>query len=188
MDTREHILQTAQRLVQQRGFNGFSYADIAEEVGVRKASLHHYFPSKTDLGMALVDGFSAAVGDAMDAIGKSGKPADEKLRAYVGLFRGALKADRMCLCGMLSSEALTLDAVMLPKLKRFFVRNTEWLTEVMVEGKTQKLFALSGSAADHARILLSSLQGSLLIARSTGDHDAFDQTAALLISSLMRKG
>lgn len=188
MDTREHILQTAQRLVQQRGFNGFSYADIAEEVGVRKASLHHYFPTKTDLGMALVEGFSAAVGDALDGIGKSGKPADEKLRSYVALFRGALKADRMCLCGMLSSEALTLDAVMLPNLKRFFVRNTEWLTEVMVEGKSQHLFALSGTAADHARVFLSAMQGALLIARSTKDHDAFDQTASLLIASLMRKG
>lgn len=50
MDMREQILTSAQRLVQQRGFNGFSYADIADEVGIRKASLHHYFPTKTDLG------------------------------------------------------------------------------------------------------------------------------------------
>lgn len=188
MDTREHILESAQRLVQQRGFNGFSYADIAAEVGVRKASLHHYFPTKTDLGMALVVRFSAAVGDALDRIGRSGLAADEQLRSYVGLYRGALKADRMCLCGMLSVEAATLDTAMLPDLRRFFVRNVEWLTEVMVEGKTQKLLSLSGTAADHARMFLSAIQGALLIARSTGDHDAFDRTTALLVTSLTRKG
>lgn len=188
MEMREQILSSAQRLVQQRGFNGFSYADIADEVGIRKASLHHYFPSKTDLGLALVDVYSARFESELRRIGGLSLRADANLTAYVALYRGALEADRMCLCGMLASEALTLDAAMLPGLKRFFMRNAEWLTEVLAAGKSQRLFALPGAAADHARVFLSTLQGALLIARATGDHEAFDRTSSLLISGLLRKG
>ena len=188
MEMREHILASAQRLVQRRGFNGFSYADIADEVGIRKASLHHYFPSKTDLGLALVDEYSARFGSELLRISRLSLAADASLGAYVALYRAALEADRMCLCGMLASDALTLNAAMLPGLKRFFVSNTEWLTEVLAAGKSQGVFALSGAAADHARMFLSALQGALLIARATGDHEAFDHTASLLLGGLTRKG
>ena len=187
MEMKEQILASAQRLVQQRGFNGFSYADIAAEVGIRKASLHHHFPSKTDLGLALIEDYAAQVDSARARISGLGQPADAMLRAYVALFRGTLDAERMCMGGMLASEWMTLDASMLPALKRFFARNTEWLTEILAGGVTQKQFVLNGSAADHARVFLATLQGALLIARATGDHDGFDRTAALLISGLTRK-
>ena len=188
MDTKEHILLAAQKLVQQRGFNGFSYADIAEEVGIRKASLHHHFATKTELGIALIEVYSAQLDTELLRISALPAKADAKLAAYVAIFRGSLDAERMCLGGMLASEWLTLDATMLPGLKRFFARNIEWLTEVVAEGKSHKIFVLAGTAADHSRVLLAALQGALLIARATGDHEAFDRTAWLLIKGLTRKG
>lgn len=188
MDTKEHILNVAQKLVQQRGFNGFSYADIAEEVGIRKASLHHHYATKADLGIALLASYSAQLDEELQRISALPAKADVKLAAYAAIFRGSLSAERMCMGGMLASEWLTLDPAMMPGLKRFFEGNVEWLTEVLAEGKSQKLFSLSGTAADHARILLSALQGALLIARATGDHAAFEGTASLLIKSLTRKG
>lgn len=188
MDMKDKILASAQRLVQQRGFNGFSYADVADEVGIRKASLHHHFPTKTDLGLTLIDVYSRELDNALLSISGSSLSAKEKLEAYIALYRCSLDAERMCLGGMLASEALTLDTVMLPSLKRFFVRNTEWLTELLVEGESQQLFMLSGSPMDHARMLLSALQGALLIARATGDCEVFEQTASSLITGLTRKG
>ena len=188
MDTREHILVVAQKLVQQRGFNGFSYADIAGEVGIRKASLHHHFATKAELGVALIEAFSAQLDNEFLRIGALPGKADAKLGAYVAIFRGTLDTDRMCMGGMLASEWLTLDKNILPCLKRFFEHNVEWLTEVLAEGKSQKIFVLSGTAADHARMLLSALQGTLLITRSTGDKVAFDRTALLLVAGLTRKG
>lgn len=188
MEMKERILTSAQRLIQQRGFNGFSYADIAQEVGIRKASLHHHFPTKTDLGLALIEVYSGQLNGALLNISGSPLPADAKLAAYIALYRRSLEADCMCLGGMLASEALTLDPVMLPGLKRFFARNAEWLTEILVEGRLQQLFTLTGNAADHARLLLSALQGALLIARATGDREAFDQTTTLLVAGLSRKG
>ncbi len=187
MDTREQILESAKRLVQQRGFNGFSYADIAEEVGIRKASLHHHFPAKTDLGLALIETYSVESEAALGRIGAEQKTAPAKLMAYIGLYRAALEANRMCLCGILASEALTLDDAMRPGIHRFFTRNIEWLAEVLAEGKSQGVFAFEGSAADHARVVLSSLQGALMIARACGDHDAFARMGAMLMSSLKKK-
>lgn len=188
MEMRDQILASAQRLVQQRGFNGFSYADVAVEVGIRKASLHHHFPTKTDLGLALIEVYSGQLNNALINISGSSLSAKEKLEAYIALYRGSLEAERMCLGGMLASEALTLDAAMLPSLKRFFTRNIEWLTEILAEGESQQLFMLNGPAADHARMLLSALQGALLIARATGGREAFEQTASSLVTSLTRKG
>ncbi|MAI37157.1 TetR/AcrR family transcriptional regulator [Alteromonas sp.] len=188
MEMRDQILTSAQRLVQQRGFNGFSYADIAVEVGIRKASLHHHFPTKTDLGLALIEVYSERLNSVLLNISGSSLTAVAKLNAYVALYRSSLEAERMCLGGMLASEALTLDATMLPSLKRFFNRNIEWLTEILTEGNLQQLFVLNSSATNHARMLLSALQGALLIARATGDREAFEQTASSLMTGLTRKG
>ena len=188
MEMKDKILTCAQQLVQQRGFNGFSYADIANEVGIRKASLHHHFPTKVDLGLSLIKIYSEQLDSVLRSLSASSMPANDKLSEYIALYRGTLDAERMCLGGMLASEALTLDPIMLPSLKRFFARNTEWLTEILIEGQSQKLFILGGSAADHARMLLSALQGALLISRATGNADTFEQTVISIMTSLMRKG
>ncbi len=188
MDMRTQILACAQRLVQERGFNGFSYADVADEVGIRKASLHHHFPSKAGLGKALIEAYTAQLESELLRIAEARSKADKKLGAYAAIYRGSLEAGRMCLGGMLASDWQTLDASILPNLKRFFIRNTEWLTRILSEGKSQKQLAFSGTAADQARVILSTLQGALLIARATGDHKAFEQTTSLLLAGLTRKG
>jgi len=188
MDTKEQILISAQQLVQQRGFNGFSYADIAEEIGIRKASLHHHFSTKADLGLALVERYSLALSQELARISSLPASADEKLRNYFAIYQYTLESNRVCMGGMLASDALTLDASMLPSLKHFFAINTDWLTELLAEGKARQTFTLSSTAANHARLLVSALQGALMMARATGDRDAFEQTCELLISNLMRKG
>jgi TetR/AcrR family transcriptional regulator, transcriptional repressor for nem operon len=188
MEMKDQILTSAQRLVQQRGFNGFSYADIAEEVGIRKASLHHHFATKTDLALALIEVYTTGLDAELKRISASHIQADKKLAAYISIYRGALEIERVCMGGMLASEALTLDVSLLPSLKHFFAINTDWLTEVLAEGKSQQIFVFDGSAANHARLFISTLQGALIIARATGERDAFEQTALLLISNLMRKG
>ncbi len=177
----------AQKLVQQRGFNGFSYADIANEVGIRKASLHHHFPTKADLGLSLIESYSEQLNTALIRISGSSLPANEKLAEYIALYRVSLDAERMCLGGMLATEAQTLDPVMLPSLKRFFARNTEWITETLIEGQSQQLFNFDCPAADYATMILSVLQGALLIARATGNPETFEKTVSSLMINLMRK-
>jgi TetR/AcrR family transcriptional regulator, transcriptional repressor for nem operon len=187
MDIREKILMSAQRLVQQRGFNGFSYADIAKEVGIRKPSLHHHFPTKAELGVALIDEYTANLSAGLGQIREQNLSADAKLAAYMAIYRATLEADRMCMGGMLVSDALTLDAAMLPGIKRFFARNIEWLTEILTEGKAQQCLEFAGSPDEQARLLVSALQGALMIARGTKDSSTFEQTVTVLMAALTKR-
>src|SRR5262245_32395697 len=106
------ILDIAEQLVQTRGYNGFSYADIAARLGVTKASLHYHFASKAELGRALIARYHEVFGAALEAIDQRPDEAPKKLRQYVDLYDGVMRNDRMCLCGMLAAEYATLPAPM----------------------------------------------------------------------------
>src|ERR1700692_3337239 len=93
------ILDAAERLAQTRGYNGFSYADIAAQLGVTKASLHYHFPSKAELGRALIERYRGLFGAALAEIDEHTREPQEKLKKYVGLYNSVLSNDRMCLCG-----------------------------------------------------------------------------------------
>src|ERR1700694_6129593 len=85
-DTSHRILDSAERLVQTRGFNGFSYADIAASLGVTKASLHYHFPAKAELGKRLIERYEANFLTLLEAIGRTGVASREKLRRYVAIY------------------------------------------------------------------------------------------------------
>src|SRR4029453_11788688 len=106
--TRDHVLDSAERLAQTRGFNGFTYADIAAELKVTKASLHYHFPTKTDLGCALVERYGQRFRDAAGQIDATGRAAFGELESYVQLYADVLRSGRLCLCGMLAAEFLAL--------------------------------------------------------------------------------
>src|SRR5947207_472625 len=106
--TANRILDVAERLAQTRGFNGFSYADIAGQLGVTKASLHYHFPTKADLGTRLIQRYRDVFTTALAAIDASGVDARAKLRAYVAIYSAVLSNNRMCLCGMLAADYATL--------------------------------------------------------------------------------
>src|ERR1700752_797536 len=102
--TASQIMDAAERLVQARGFNGFSYADIARELGVTKAALHYHFASKAELGDALIDRYAARFLDALATVDVERSDAVDKLRAYAQLYADVFRDDRMCLCGMLAAD------------------------------------------------------------------------------------
>ena len=110
------------------------------------------------------------------------------LKAYAALYRGSLEDDRMCLCGILAAEALTVDAEVLPGLQRFFRASVDWLAARLEEGVAEGTVHLSGTAADHASVFLATRQGALVIARSTSDLAAFDRTAHRLVADLTSTG
>src|SRR5579863_2905380 len=99
--TAERILDVAERLVQLRGFNGFSYADVAAELKITKASLHYHYPSKGELGEALIRRYTERFATALAGIDHGERSAPAKLAAYAALYERVLDGHRMCLCGML---------------------------------------------------------------------------------------
>jgi TetR/AcrR family transcriptional regulator, transcriptional repressor for nem operon len=180
-DTATRILEIGERLLQTRGYNGFSYADIARELGVTKASLHYHFPTKAALGDALIARYAERFATALDEIERAGLSARGELDAYVALYRGVLQHDRMCLCGILAGEHQTLPLPMRDALVRFFDMNETWLAGLLERGRVDGSIPVHGPSVDTARLILSSLEGAMLVARADGDVARFDSTARSLM-------
>jgi TetR/AcrR family transcriptional repressor of nem operon len=182
--TSQRILDIAERLVQTRGFNGFSYADIAAALKVTKASLHYHYPAKADLGKELIERYERNFLAALARIDAEATGAAEKLRRYAALYAGVLHGDRMCLCGMLAAEFSTLPKPMREPMRHFFDENERWLIVVLQQGKREKALKFPGTASGAARALVGALEGAMMIARSYGDPGRFDAVADRLLADL----
>jgi TetR/AcrR family transcriptional regulator, transcriptional repressor for nem operon len=182
--TAERILDIAERLVQVRGFNNFSYADIATELGITKASLHYHYPGKAELGQALITRYSERFSEALEVIDRDLPDARAKLEAYANLYAEVLRGKRMCMCGILAAEYPTLPKPMRTAVVGFFDENQRWLAEVLNAGKADRTLRFTGSADDVAQGILSTLEGAMLVARPYGDLGRFNAAADQLLAGL----
>jgi TetR/AcrR family transcriptional repressor of nem operon len=182
--TASRVLDTAERLVQVRGFNGFSYADIAAELQITKASLHYHFASKADLGEALINRYSTRFFEALAEIDADGAAAPARLAAYAKLYADVLSEQKMCLCGMLAAEYPTLPLPMRVAVVGFFDHSEGWLEAVLEQGREEGSLAFTGPARDAARMIVSGLEGAMLVTRPYGDATRFQVAAASLLASL----
>jgi TetR/AcrR family transcriptional regulator, transcriptional repressor for nem operon len=182
--TAAQVLDVAERLVQVNGFNGFSYADIATELSLTKAALHYHYSGKADLGTALISRYSDRFAESLASIDVEPRSAAEKLRAYVGLYAAVLREHRMCLCGMLAAEYQTLPEPMRDAVVRFFDANEVWVARVLDAGASEGSLSFTGSAQDSARMIISALEGAMLVARPYGDVARFDAAADQLLAGL----
>jgi TetR/AcrR family transcriptional regulator, transcriptional repressor for nem operon len=180
------ILDSAEALAQTRGYNGFSYADVAAQLGVTKASLHYHFRSKAELGRALIERYHVAFSESLDSISRETDEPCRKLERYVALYDAVLQNNRMCLCGMLAAEYATLPAPMQTQLHLFFDANERWLTAVLEEGRRVGRFGFKEGTNERARLLLGALEGAMLIARSYGDPRRFVVAASALLADLRK--
>jgi len=178
----EEILDVAQRLVQTRGFNAFSYADIATELGVSKPALHYHFPSKQALGDALIARYSEQFFQALAAIDATEPTAPARLNAYVGLYRAVLLANRMCLCGMLAAEYATLPFSMRAAVLEFFRRNETWLEGVLREGVARGELTAADPLSEAAKLLVDTLEGAMMVARAQDDPDRFERASSRVLA------
>ncbi len=182
--TAQQILDVAERLVQVRGFNAFSYGDVAKELGITTASLHYHFPGKAELGLALVGRYTRNFLVALESIDGGQAPPPAKLAAYSALYADALRGERMCLCGMLAAEYPTLPSPIREAVVAFFDENERWLAVVLEQGRSDSSLSFEGSPREMARMIISGLEGAMLVARPYGDLERFRTTAATLLASL----
>lgn len=182
--TRTRILDVGERLVQVRGFNGFSYADVASELSVTKASLHYHFPSKADLGEAIVSRYAERFTDALAGIDAKPTDAPAKLAAYADLYAQVLREERMCLCGMLAAEYETIPGPIRAAVVSFLDANETWLKPVLEQGRGDGSLRFVGPAAVIARSIVSGLEGAMLVARPYRAVERFETAAAQLLASL----
>lgn len=176
MDTKTALLDCAEHLARTRGFDAFSYADLADEIGIRKASIHYHFATKADLAGALIDRYNHRFLAQLYAIMDTGQTAADDLRAYIDLYREALdRGTRLCLCVSFSSARDSFDDATLAHLNRFHDDSVTWLTQVFEKAETDaSVQGPSAPAREEAHALLALVEGAQLSARARQSQDPFD--------------
>lgn len=177
------VLDVAERLVQTRGFTDVSYADVAAELGITRAALHYHFAEKADLGAALIERYTTRFITELDTIDASMTAEPAKLDLYVKLYFDVIDDDRMCLCGMLAAEYETLPTKMQDAVREFFDMNERWLALVFEGGRRSVTLEFEDSCEQAARLLVSGLQGAMLVARTYGDIARFESAAKSLLAT-----
>ena len=180
--TSEEILRTAERMARARGYNGFSFRDIAGEIGIKSASVHYHFPTKADLSAALMAQYSDRF---FGGLGDPEAPDDTPpahLRGYLNAFRQYLVADTgMCLGGLFAAERGTLPEPVAAEVRAFFERSRIWLARVIAHNSES--YVLESEARRQALAIIATVEGALLTARALGDITVFDD----IVRSLQRR-
>jgi len=161
------IMDVAERLIRSHGYNGFSFREVAAEVGIKSASVHYHYPAKSDLATAVArryrERFEAAVSDEI-AQGRA------EVVVWRDLFRRAFERDGlMCLCGILAVEGDGLPDEVAAEA-RLFLENA-------IASITQD----KATDPDQGLRILAQLEGAMLLARATGDVGVFDAATRHLL-------
>jgi TetR/AcrR family transcriptional repressor of nem operon len=173
--TAQAILDKAQALCQARGFNAFSYKDIAESLGIQKASIHYHYPTKVDLGAALIERYAQGFALELARIEASYKEPKKQLREFVKLMEQLKHDGRLCLCAMLASDLETLDPRLCQLVRDFFKAAESWIEGRLTAGKKAGQFSFTKPARVVAQVFLASIQGILICARTfEGGEDRFE--------------
>lgn len=183
-DTAKLILDIALQLVQERGYNAFSYADIADKLGIRRAAIHYHFPNKEDLGRELVIYYREVCLNYLKGIDLKAKEAPEKLRQYIQVDIEMVREGRMCLGGMMAAEFLTLSDSIVFEVESYFAEQQKWLTKVLEDGRAANELNFEGHPDIAAKKLLAALEGAMLLARTQSFEKHFNEIANLLLADL----
>jgi TetR/AcrR family transcriptional regulator, transcriptional repressor for nem operon len=186
--TANRIITAGRELIMRRGYNGFSYADIAEAIDIRKASIHHHFPAKTDLVIAVLNDWQEAFHADVEALEASGADAVAQLRAYVGHWERCIADDSapFCVAGMLGAELPALPEEVAQGVKAFFDNLTSWIEQVLESGVKNDLLKLDAPVQTEAATLVSLVYGAMLTARAFGNVTLFNDATGGAVERLVK--
>lgn len=179
--TRDHIIDLAEELIRTKGYNAFSYGDIAAVLNIRNAAIHYHFPAKADLGISVVD-------RELEKISHSRAewitlPADQQLRKVVEMFYGSRSKGWICLNGSMTPAYLTLPAPLQKRVQAMSQAVLDLMTDCLEKGLGDGSLRFEGTPADRALLVMSSLLSSLLLSRVLGK-EIFDRMLDQLLTDL----
>lgn len=189
MTTQQKLIDSARYLIQTRGYNGFSYADVAEQVNVRKASIHHHFPSKADLARAVVDESRMQIEQHARALADASVGPRQQLLTYTNYWEKCI-ADAsapFCVAGMLAAELPTLPSDLADAVRSHFRALTTWLETVLTTGSQLGAFKLRDSVRREAEAFMAMVYGAMLIARAYATPTTFAEIVDFEFKQLLAK-
>lgn len=181
LGTRDALVQAAEGLMRTRGYAAFSYADLSEMVGIRKASIHHHFPTKEELGIAIVEEYIARVRIEFQRIENVHDDLRGRLNAYVLAFRASSEGGLLPLCGALAAEMAALPSGLQKITHHFFDMQLKWLTSILDKGIANGELPQNIKSRNKAFLLLSVLEGASFINWATKENDAIGDNIIQLI-------
>lgn len=175
--TADDILACARTLIIAGGYNGFSYADIADVVGIRKPSIHHHFPSKVDLVRTLVSRYRQEAEVGIAELERNVSDPVELLQAYTGYWKACITdaSAPFCVCALLAGELPVLPEEIALEVRGHFRALSTWLTSVFERGMQLGSLRLSSSPRVEAEVFIATIHGAMLSARAYGDPQVFGQ-------------
>ncbi len=175
IDTAGKILDIVEELIQTRGYNAFSYQDVAARIGIRTASIHYHFPTKADLGRVVIERYSAKLAELARTVEAGTSDPWRILSSYLEpFFEFADTAERICLCGALAGEYGALPEDMKDLVAGFFAEHEAWLARLFTRGLEAGIFGFTVEPGVLARAFFSALQGGLLVGRAAGGRAQLD--------------
>lgn len=182
----DDILRCARSLIIRGGYNSFSYADISSVVGIRNASIHHHFPSKSDLVRTLVAQYREEAQAGLAELERHVPDPLEQLRAYVGYWERCIAdaSHPFCVCALLASEIPVLPEAVALEVRAHFRSLADWLASVLERGVAQGRLALTGTARADAEMFMATVHGAMLSARAYGDAATFGAITRPLLARL----
>ncbi|KVR63723.1 TetR family transcriptional regulator [Burkholderia cepacia] len=173
--TAGRILEAGRQLIMRRGYSGFSYADIADAIDIRKASIHHHFPTKADLAVAVLQQSQAKFDADMALLDASGADALVQMRAYIGYWERCIADDSapFCVAGMLGAELPALPDEVARAVKAHFDDLAAWLVRVLEAGVKDGIVQPDVSVQTEAATFVALVYGAMLAARAYGNAGLF---------------
>ena len=170
-NSRERILCAARRIAQAHGYGGLNFRDLAEDVGIRAASIYHHFTSKADLGAAVARRYWEDSVTSLDALLADSSDPLRCLREYPETFRKALVNDnRICLCSFMAAEIDDLPEEVQKEVQTFADVNVAWLSKVL----SAAAVVSPEESEQRARAIFAAIAGAQLMARSRSDVSLYD--------------
>jgi TetR/AcrR family transcriptional repressor of nem operon len=185
-DTAERILDTAHALIAERGYAAFSYADIADIVKIRKASIHHHFPSKEKLVTAVLKRHRIKLNAAIEMLNSHLPDPLPRLAAYMQHWEGCIrdKTRPICIAALLGAELPALPEEVKAEVQRYFQDLGEWFRVTLEAGVSARSIRVKQSAAVEAETLLALMHGAMISARAYGTSEVFSQITAGVLQRL----
>jgi TetR/AcrR family transcriptional repressor of nem operon len=174
-ETAERILDAANALLIDRGYSAFSYADVSEAVKIRKASIHHHFPTKAGLVVAVLRRHRARISEGMKGLDDHIASPLERIKRYFDYWEGCIEGQTVSFCigALLGAEMPSLPEEVQSEVRLHFSMLTEWFERTLNAGMEAGTIQLQGTVATEAQMLIAVLHGAMLSARATEDADVF---------------
>ena len=174
-NTAFRIRETAHDLIAARGYFGFSYADIADAVGIRKASIHHHFPSKVDLVVATLREYRAKLVEAAGGLDQNVADPMQRIEMYVQHWAECVKSNNrpICIAALLSAELPALPEEIQIEVRLHFQFLVSWVRATFNEGADRGSVRLRDGAETEAQAFVALVHGAMISARALGSSEIF---------------